>query len=109
MDIEISDAARFFEMLSDGGTKCVTLETFVKGCIRMRGQALAMDLHDLRNKHENMTQNMERFMVQLDDRIRSLALKTDLAELRRTVTKGLSGTSFSSADSDASNRCVHVV
>lgn len=56
LEIEIADATHFFAMLSDQGRKKVTLSNFVTGCIRMRGGALAVDLHDLMIKHSAMQQ-----------------------------------------------------
>lgn len=62
LELEITDAAHFFEMLSDYGKKKVTLDTFVTGCIRMRGQALAVDLHYLTSKQALMHNELVKFM-----------------------------------------------
>merc|ERR1719506_3572730 len=48
LGIEISDAEHFFQLLSDGGKRKVDFETFVTGCIRMKGPAQSMDLQHLK-------------------------------------------------------------
>lgn len=72
LEIEITDATHFFEMLSEYGQKSVTLENFVTGCIRMRGQALAVDLHYLTTKHLVMHTDLATFMERADLRFDSL-------------------------------------
>lgn len=47
LDITIRDAARFFNMLSEGGTKTVNLEQFVTACVRMHGPAQAVDVYEI--------------------------------------------------------------
>lgn len=54
LDIEIEDGTTFFNTLSEGGKKKVTLDQFVTGCIRMRGQARSIDLHELILKMDAM-------------------------------------------------------
>jgi len=49
LDIDVTDARRFFEVLSDRGHRAVDIETFVVGCIKMRGPARSVDLVDLSN------------------------------------------------------------
>jgi hypothetical protein len=47
LDIEVLDVRQFFIMLSGNGSKTVDLETFVVGCIKLKGLARSMDLLDL--------------------------------------------------------------
>lgn len=47
MDIEAVDFCHFFNILSMGGKTALDLETFVDGCIRMRGQARSMDVFEI--------------------------------------------------------------
>lgn len=47
LDITISDGEFFFRILSRDGTSKVKLEDFVEACIRLRGNARAVDLHHL--------------------------------------------------------------
>lgn len=52
LEIEVGEAEPFFFMLSDGGRMCVTLEQFVTGCIRLRGQGLqALEIHEIKARH----------------------------------------------------------
>merc|ERR1719162_2018019 len=72
LEIEITDASHFFNLLSDHGHKSVTLDTFVTGCIRMRGQALAVDLHYLTTKHASMHSDLATFMQRVERRLEDL-------------------------------------
>merc|ERR1719230_2070854 len=47
LEIETTDLEQFFSILSANGTRPVDLETFVVGCIKLRGVAKSMDLMDL--------------------------------------------------------------
>merc|ERR1712216_152850 len=47
LEIDIMDLETFFPILSARGSKAVDLETFVEGCIKLRGQARSMDVMDL--------------------------------------------------------------
>eukprot|EP00927_Polykrikos_kofoidii_P057797 TRINITY_DN5198_c0_g1_i2.p1 TRINITY_DN5198_c0_g1~~TRINITY_DN5198_c0_g1_i2.p1 ORF type:complete len:576 (+),score=75.51 TRINITY_DN5198_c0_g1_i2:101-1828(+) len=44
LDIDTSDLQQFFSILSNNGTTAVDMETFVVGCIRLRGSARSMDV-----------------------------------------------------------------
>jgi len=44
LELDVMDVAQFFEILSDEGQHLVDLETFITGCIKMRGTAKSMDL-----------------------------------------------------------------
>jgi len=47
LEMEITDAKKFFEVLSDRGRRPVDIATFVVGCIKLRGPAKSVDLADL--------------------------------------------------------------
>lgn len=47
LNIDASDAMSFFKMLSSGSASGVDLETFVVGCIKLRGEARSMDIFAL--------------------------------------------------------------
>merc|ERR1719181_519984 len=51
LEIDTSDAKQFFCILSDHGKRQVDIETFVVGCIKLKGQAKSMDLMDLVYAH----------------------------------------------------------
>ena len=55
LELDVLDVAQFFEILSDDGQCLVDMDTFVMGCIKMRGSAKSMDLLGLINKqHKEM-------------------------------------------------------
>jgi len=47
LGMEITDAKKFFEVLSEKGTRSIDIATFVGGCIKLRGPAKSIDLADL--------------------------------------------------------------
>lgn len=52
LEIDILNAKQFFCMLSDSGTRLVDVETFVVGCIKLKGMAKNMDLMELIYSHK---------------------------------------------------------
>mmetsp|Transcript_105885 Transcript_105885/g.297726 ORF Transcript_105885/g.297726 Transcript_105885/m.297726 type:complete len:515 (-) Transcript_105885:178-1722(-) len=72
LGIEISDAHHFFSLLSDQGRKQVDLDTFVTGCIRMRGTAQSIDVLDLVNRQKMSLAEQERFNRLCEVRFHSL-------------------------------------
>lgn len=62
LGIDVLDAKLFFALLSSEGTVSVDVETFVIGCIKMRGQARSVDVINLSYRWEKeMTRNKQRF------------------------------------------------
>merc|ERR1719443_607591 len=51
LEIETEDLQQFFSILSGSGHRTVDLETFVIGCIKLRGMARSVDLIDLVLSH----------------------------------------------------------
>jgi len=47
LDIDVMDMAQFFSLLSNNGQDPVDIETFVVGCIKLRGPAKSLDLQFL--------------------------------------------------------------
>merc|ERR1719329_2018101 len=47
LDLEANDLEQFFSILSLGGRRKVSLETFVVGCIKLRGPAKSMDVTEM--------------------------------------------------------------
>jgi len=52
MEISIMDVQQFFMVLSSNGRRSVDLETFIIGCIKLRGTAKSIDLMDLYWEHK---------------------------------------------------------
>lgn len=61
MGIEITDIRQFFAVLTSNGTKPVDLETFVIGCIKLKGPAKSMDLMDLMFAHRMLISQHHEF------------------------------------------------
>jgi len=47
LEIDVLDLEQFFDVLSAHATRAVDLDTFVDGCIKLRGAARSMDIYDL--------------------------------------------------------------
>jgi len=58
LEIDIMDLEAFFLILSARGSKSVDLETFVEGCIKLRGQARSMDVMDLMIKTKEIAADL---------------------------------------------------
>lgn len=51
LDVEITDVNQCFRFLAGGGENLVDIESFVVGCIKMKGMARSMDLLSLAQSH----------------------------------------------------------
>jgi hypothetical protein len=61
MDLDLADAKEFFQVLSLEGRKPVDLESFMVGCIKLKGKAREMDLMDLVYSHRRAVGRHEAF------------------------------------------------
>mmetsp|Transcript_160083 Transcript_160083/g.307199 ORF Transcript_160083/g.307199 Transcript_160083/m.307199 type:complete len:166 (+) Transcript_160083:1-498(+) len=69
--IDAIDAAHFFDILADEKNSTVDVETFVLGCMKLRGSARSMDLLGLIHTHE----------------MRSARLKSSISQCQSTLSK----------------------
>merc|ERR1712217_73571 len=65
MGIQLLDLKQFFSMLSSSGQEEVTLETFVMGCIKMKGEAQSLDLQELLFEHRHFVTYCEKQFKEL--------------------------------------------
>jgi len=66
LNIESVDLDQFFDVLSCRGVKAVDLETFVDGCIRLRGPARSMDVLDLLMRQDTIAEDVGRVHAMLE-------------------------------------------
>jgi len=74
LGLDITDLKQFFSILSQEGTRAVDVETFVVGCIKLRGVARSMDVMDLLINQRSATEGHKHFVRLCGgefDRIRS--------------------------------------
>jgi len=64
LEIEPTDARQFFCILSEHGKIPVNCDTFVVGCIKLKGMAKSMDLMDLVYSFRRNTAQQEEFAIQ---------------------------------------------
>jgi len=62
MEISIIELKQFFTVLSANGRRKVDLESFIVGCIKLRGQAKSMDLWGLYYEHRETAQDLGRLL-----------------------------------------------
>eukprot|EP00929_Paragymnodinium_shiwhaense_P101792 TRINITY_DN6497_c0_g2_i1.p1 TRINITY_DN6497_c0_g2~~TRINITY_DN6497_c0_g2_i1.p1 ORF type:complete len:844 (-),score=131.10 TRINITY_DN6497_c0_g2_i1:358-2817(-) len=67
LEIELTDLKQFFAGLSDNGNRPVNLETFVVGCIRMRGHAKSTDLLELIYHEREVAEESRRQLREFED------------------------------------------
>mmetsp|Transcript_1634 Transcript_1634/g.3086 ORF Transcript_1634/g.3086 Transcript_1634/m.3086 type:complete len:281 (-) Transcript_1634:53-895(-) len=58
LEIDTIDLDQFFDVLSSRGEMPVDLDTFVDGCIRLRGTARSMDVYDLLVRQRSLAQEV---------------------------------------------------
>lgn len=58
LEIDSMDLQQFFDIMSDRGARTVDLETFVEGCIKLRGSARSMDVMDVLIQQKSMKQDL---------------------------------------------------
>merc|ERR1711884_634128 len=57
LEIDATDAKLFFQVLSNNGNRSIDLESFVVGCIKLKGAAKSMDLLNLVCAHREAVQH----------------------------------------------------
>lgn len=72
LDIDVSDVEQFFGTLSQDGTTSVDLETFVIGCMKLKGTARSMDLQCLYSSYVCFARSTKHFQEGLALELASL-------------------------------------
>jgi len=65
LEIHVADARQFFSVISGRGKYPVDLETFVVGCIKLKGAAKSVDLMDLAYNHKKTFQEQQEMFNEL--------------------------------------------
>mmetsp|Transcript_67755 Transcript_67755/g.120633 ORF Transcript_67755/g.120633 Transcript_67755/m.120633 type:complete len:128 (+) Transcript_67755:3-386(+) len=76
VEIDSADVEEFFNVLSNDGQDAVDIESFVVGCMKMRGAARSMDLLGLIHQHKDEIEHfkeIQRQLVVLEKRISTLS------------------------------------
>jgi len=72
LEIDTSDAKQFFHILSGEGKHKVDIETFVVGCIKLKGAAKSMDLMDLACFQKDATKQILNALHRVDNFVSSI-------------------------------------
>lgn len=64
LQLDISQAHHLFELLDSDGSNEVTIDEFLKGCLRLKGQARNIDLNLLMLRNEKLSDLIHSFMRQ---------------------------------------------
>eukprot|EP00928_Gymnodinium_smaydae_P028713 TRINITY_DN21836_c0_g1_i2.p1 TRINITY_DN21836_c0_g1~~TRINITY_DN21836_c0_g1_i2.p1 ORF type:complete len:576 (-),score=76.11 TRINITY_DN21836_c0_g1_i2:279-2006(-) len=89
LDMEPTDLHQFFSILSANGSRKVDLETFVTGCIKLKGAAKAMDLVEVLLTVRKAEHNMSRLLEQLEEKSRVEELTAEIARRIEGVSADL--------------------
>lgn len=69
LDLELSDVASFFRLLAPDENSAVDLETFVIGCMKLRGAAKSMDLMGLIHEHKRSAAFTKAHIAKVEERL----------------------------------------
>jgi hypothetical protein len=69
LEIDTLDLEQFFDVLSLKGKRGVDLDTFVDGCIRLRGTAKSMDVYDLLIHQQSLAKEVDSIRYLLEQRV----------------------------------------
>jgi len=67
--IDLLDLSKFFILLSSGGKATVDLDTFVVGCIRLKGSAKSMDVIELKNSLRHEARDLKWMIRQMEAKL----------------------------------------
>jgi len=73
VDLDVSEAKALFKLLDVGDTGAIHAEDFIMGCLRLRGEAKAIDLATLMSETRRMHRQWRLHTSDLKKRIKSLA------------------------------------
>jgi len=82
LELEVNDLEQFFSILSNGGRNEVDMESFVIGCIKLRGNAKSIDLMDLMTSQRFVNGEIGRFMQQCAMEFTSLRIAVDFSQTK---------------------------
>ncbi|CAL1125696.1 unnamed protein product [Cladocopium goreaui] len=75
--LDIWDAWTFFKMVDDDGGGTIPMDEFLMGCLRLRGQARAVDVGRIIHDQQWMIKNFGKFQTHVEVELREL--KDELA------------------------------
>lgn len=85
LDMNVTDALEMFKLIDTNHSKCVDIDEFVEGCLRLRGSARAIDVERLYVEHKismhklrTTMRNLERRMRTIDDPLGTQSASTRL-------------------------------
>lgn len=81
LELDVSQAHNLFELLDTDGSDQVTVDEFLKGCLRLKGQATTVDLNMVLMTCRKMSENVAEFMRW--SAFQNLELNREIMELGR--------------------------
>jgi len=89
MGLDIWDAWTFFKLLDVDGGGEIEVEEFLMGCLRLRGQASAMDIQRIIHEQNWLIRSQGKFHTYMEGQVKDL--KDTLASLQRLQAQTQSG------------------
>merc|ERR1711972_468020 len=88
LDLDVSQAKDFFEMLDTDGSNFVGIDEFVEGCLRLKGGARSVDVNmvllNIRKIHHQVRQLQKKSQQQFDLMTRLAHFRVAEAGVRET-------------------------
>jgi len=72
LELDVNDAWDFFKLLDQDGGAAIEIEEFLMGCLRLRGEARALDTAKLLHSQTSMAKKQAEFMHFVEDAFRSI-------------------------------------
>lgn len=72
LELDVSDVFTFFRLLDEDGGQVVEISEFLDGCLRLRGNAKALDLAKLQHEHSWLMKKQVDFMMFLEQHMADL-------------------------------------
>jgi len=106
LDIDCMNLKQFFNILSANGARQVDLETFVVGCIKLRGMAKSMDMMDVLISQRRFAEEIESLWCSCDHHFKDIRMRLALTPQDTTPLRSFAAASPSSdTTSVACSRC----
>ncbi|CAE8724748.1 unnamed protein product, partial [Polarella glacialis] len=99
LELNVDDAWNFFKLLDEDGGSSIEIEEFLMGCLRLRGNAKALDLAKMHHDQQWMLRKQSAFMAHVEKQLGKLGQHVGQLEIR----SDLSMAGFNSEDPSMSS------
>mmetsp|Transcript_7776 Transcript_7776/g.17388 ORF Transcript_7776/g.17388 Transcript_7776/m.17388 type:complete len:144 (-) Transcript_7776:391-822(-) len=65
LGLELDDTARLFSLIDDDGSGDVSIDEFLDGCLRLKGQAKSIDMHSMIHQMRKLEDRFTDFSMEM--------------------------------------------